>query len=118
MMSCTCCLIVPGRLSSLVRHGSQHASHSALRTFCSSSRFAFAADACTAIFGSALAFHAVTYDLSENAESGRIALEMEGRLAIGQRDSQKKMAFRWAKAMFVTPLLPFELQPFRYLGEP
>lgn len=50
--------------------------------------------------------------------TGRIALEMDGRIAIGQRDSQKRMAFRWANTPFLAALLPFELEPFRYVGEP
>lgn len=50
--------------------------------------------------------------------TGRIALEVDKRLAIGQRDSQKRMSFRWLTTTYLAPLLPFKPEPYRYVGRP
>lgn len=51
--------------------------------------------------------------------TGRIAIEMDKqRLVIGQRDSQKRLGFKWTSTNYLTPLKPFELEPFRFVGEP
>lgn len=50
--------------------------------------------------------------------TGRIAFDLDKRLVIGQRDSQKKLAFKWTTSNFLVPMRPFQLEPYRYLGEP